>query len=126
MAEEEEVITEEEATASEASKERRRHGPGFILGIVLGALAGAAAATLFAPPSGEDTQQRLGEEASPFPSAGEGAQPATPTEGFRAMLARMRARVQEAREEGRLAGQEAEAKLRSRYGELTHQENPGA
>ena len=68
MAEEEEVITEE-ATVSEASKERRRHGPGFILGIVLGALAGAAAATLFAPPTVEETQQRLGEEASPFPSA---------------------------------------------------------
>ena len=129
---EETIITEE---AQESSEERKGSGHGFAFGITLGALAGAAAATLFAPATGEEIRQRITDEASLMPghpeAAGpgegglEGAPPGTPVERIRAVLARVRSRVQEASEEGRLATQEAVEGGRARYAELTtHQEEP--
>ena len=128
---EETIITEE---AQELSEERKGSGRGFVFGITLGALAGAAAATLLAPATGEEIRQRITDEASPMlghpeaagPGEGglEGAQPGTPVERIRAVLARVRSRVQEASEEGRLATQEAVEESRTRYAELTHQEEP--
>ena len=123
-------------------------GPGFILGIVFGALAGAAAATLFAPPGPEDeaegeaAEPRVEHEAGPFgatehepmqapPShltteapapvtATAPSEPEDPLERVRAMLARVRSRVDDARAEGRLAQSEEEAEMRARYERLTH------
>ncbi len=124
---EEPIITEE---AQGLSEERKGSGRGFVFGITLGALAGAAAATLFAPATGEEIRQRFTDEASPrmgHPEGEgglEGAQPGTPVERIRAVLTRVRSRVQEASEEGRLATQEAVEESRSRYAELTHQEEP--
>ena len=43
-----------------------------------------------------------------------------PLERVRAMLARVRSRVDDARAEGRLAQSEAEAEMRARYERLTH------
>ena len=129
--EEETIITEE---AQGLSEERKGSGRGFVFGITLGALAGAAAATLFAPATGEETQQRISDEASPMPghpeAAGpgegglDGAQAGTPVERIRAVLARVRSRVQEASEEGHLATQEAMEGSHARYAELTQQEEP--
>ena len=125
--EEEAIITEE---AQEVSEERKGSGRGFVFGITLGALAGAAAATLFAPATGEEIRQRITDDASLMPGHPEGegglegAQPGTPVERIRAVLTRVRSRVQEASEEGRLATQEAVEGSRSRYAELTHQEEP--
>ena len=122
--EEETIITEE------APEERKGSGRGFAFGITLGALAGAAAATLFAPATGEEIRQRFTDDASLMPghpegeSALEGGQPGTPVERIRAVLARVRSRVQEASEEGRLATEEAVAGSHARYAELTHQEEP--
>ncbi len=128
---EETIVTEE---AQESSEEREGSGRGFVLGITLGALAGAAAATLFAPATGEEIRHRFTDEASPTlghpeaagPGEGgpEGGQPETPVERIRAVLTRVRSRVQEASEEGRMATQEAVEGSRARYVELTNQEEP--
>ena len=125
---EETIITEE---AQESSEERKGSGRGFAFGITLGALAGAAAATLFAPDTGEETGQRSTNEVSPTgqqegagPGEGGLAQPETPVERIRAVLTRVRSRVQEASDEGRLATQEAVDGGRSRYAELTKQDDP--
>lgn len=126
-------------------------GPGFILGIVFGALAGAAAATLFAPPGPQDEaeEQRVEEprvehETGPFgathieempappahltaeapaPAAATATPPSLesedPLERVRAMLARVRSRVDDARAEGRLAQSAEEAEMQARYERLT-------
>jgi gas vesicle protein len=39
------------------------HGPGFVLGVLLGILAGAAIATLFTPVSGDEVRARTRERA---------------------------------------------------------------
>jgi gas vesicle protein len=39
--------------------EQRRGGPGFVTGLVLGGIAGAALAMILAPQSGEDTRDLL-------------------------------------------------------------------
>jgi gas vesicle protein len=39
------------------------HGPGFVLGVLLGIVAGAAIATLFTPVSGEEVRSRTRERA---------------------------------------------------------------
>ena len=128
---EEDVSTQEESVFAE-QEERSGSGPGFILGVIVGVIAGAAAATLFAPTSGEQVRQYMVEMASPGagrsepPGSDEGAaqdaEPEAPVDRMRAMLARVRARVQEATEEGQQAAQEAEEQGRARYEELTHQD----
>lgn len=120
MAEEIEAA-EEEAIEEEKSKGR---GPGFLFGIIFGTLAGAAAATLFAPSTGEEFRQRLepmikhdGNGATAGEPEGDGT-----VDRVRALLTRVRSRVREAADEGQEAAQEAEAESRARYSELTHSE----
>lgn len=113
MAEESTAIEEE--TPSASAEERKGSGPGFILGVVLGMLAGAAAATLFAPSTGEELRYRAAEA--------EGAPAGTTVERIRSVLDRVRARVQEASEEAQAAAREIEAQQRARYAELTGQED---
>lgn len=126
----EEYAAIEQETASASPEEPSGSGPGFILGIVLGVLAGAAAATLFAPATGDEFRQRITEEAGPAfrrqedEGSPEGPQPETPVDRIRAVAARVRSRVQEASEEAREAAREAENQSRARYEELTHQEEP--
>lgn len=130
MVVEEEIIAEE--TLAALVEERNGSGHGFVLGIMVGILAGAAAATLFAPTSGEEMRQRIADEASPIlghseqpgsnESASQDSEPENPVDRMRSMLARVRTRVQEATEEGQQAAQEAEAQGQAQYEELTHQE----
>jgi len=115
----EEAEANEETTAEEPAERRNGSGPGFILGVLLGGIAGAAAATLLAPSGAEESRQPT-EPASPF---AEGA-PETPVDRVRAFLARVRTRVQEASEEGRLAVSETEERSKARYAELTRQTPP--
>lgn len=110
-------MAEEMSTAEE---KRNGHGPGFILGLVVGALTGAAAATLFAPPAGGE--DRFGEAAGPAEdTAAASLAEGPPIERVRALLARVRSRVQEAAVEGREAAQEVEQRQRARYAELTRE-----
>lgn len=92
-------------------------GPGFVLGLLLGAIAGAAAAVLFAPATGEEMRHRVAAEAS-------GAidevtsEPGDPGDRMRAVLENVRSRVRQASEEASAAAQETEERMRSRYEEL--------
>lgn len=123
---EEEIIAEESLAAM--VEEHNGSGHGFVLGIMVGVIAGAAAATLFAPTSGEEMRQRIADEASPIrghseqAGSDEAATQESPVDRMRSMLARVRTRVQEATEEGQQAAQEAEAEGQAHYEELTHQE----
>ncbi len=120
------AATEEEMTPVPV-EERNGAGPGFILGMVLGTLAGAAAATLFAPSTGEEFRHRVTEEAAPVlkgEGGGGGTQVGATMERIRGALSRIRSRVQEASEEAREAARATEEHSRARYEELTSQEEP--
>ena len=114
-----EVFAEDAEELKEAEEERKS-GAGFILGLIFGAFAGAAAATLFAPATGEELRQYVGDEAAQQPRDGD--EPHSPMSRVRGVLAGVRSRVEEATEEGQQAAQEAEQKSRDRYAELTSQE----
>ena len=118
MAEDE--VFAEDAEELEEAEEERKSGGGFILGLIFGAVAGAAAATLFAPATGEELRQHVGDEAAQQPRDGD--EPDSPLSRVRGVLAGVRSRVQEATEEGQLASREAEEASRARYAELTNQE----
>lgn len=128
----EESLTIEQEQTAEPSEEQNGHGHGrgFVLGMVFGTLAGAAAATLFAPATGEEFRHRFSEEGGPFPkheedqAAAADPSPETPVERVRALLTRVRSRVQDAAAEGQQASLEAEEAGRTRYAELTHSEQP--
>ncbi len=132
MAEESEAIEEETTSDPAEGEDRARSGPGFIRGLVLGMIVGAAGATLFAPATGEQIRQRVAEEAAPVlkRSEGEGGPEGppedTPMARMRGALDRVRSRVQEASEEAQEAAREAEEQSRARYEELTRQEEPPA
>lgn len=115
----------EESAGSEMGAEetpgKRRRGPGFILGLLMGALTGAAAATLLSPPEGGAQNGMRGDgEAQPTVAFPEGAIQGPPRERIREMLNRVRSRMREATDEGRVAAHEAEAASRARYAELVH------
>lgn len=96
-------------------EEKRSHGPGFRLGLLIGLVAGLAAAVLFAPPTGEE-EPRLESGAEPedaTTSAGSLADRAT------SLLEQVRRRVQEAAREAEIAARGAEAEAQARYLELT-------
>lgn len=114
--EEESIASEPEEAfeTPEPAAKSRRSGPGFRLGLLFGLAAGAAAATIFAPSSGDEFRQRVADDAA----GGEGVTP----DGLRAVLDRVRARVQEAAAEAQAATQFAEAASRARYEELTGQD----
>lgn len=86
----EERPQEEAGVSAEAPATRRRRGPGFRLGLLLGALAGAASAVLLSPNSTE------------------GVAPGG-----------LRSRLREAAEEARAAAREAEERQRARFARLT-------
>ena len=119
----EETATDEETTFE--SLEEERNGPGFRRGVLLGLLAGAAAATLFAPSTGQEFRHRVSEEAGPILTGDGGADADgnTPSDRIRSVLGRVRARVQEASEEAKEAARLAEEQSRARYAELTDQED---
>ncbi len=56
-------MSENETIPSSAAREAAGHGPGFVLGVLLGIMAGAAIATLFTPMSGEQARARTRERA---------------------------------------------------------------
>ena len=118
MAEDE--VFAEDAEDVEEAEEGGKSGAGFILGLIFGVFAGAAAATLFAPATGEELRQYVGDEAAQQPR--EGSEPQSPMSRVRGVLAGVRSRVHDAAEEGQLASREAEDASRARYAELTHQE----
>jgi gas vesicle protein len=113
-----ETTTAEEELVEELSEERTGAGPGFILGTVLGILAGAAAATLFAPATGEEFRHRFSEHED-GESAPRAAGSETPVERVRTLLTRVRSRMKDATAEGREAAHEAEEEHLARYAELT-------
>lgn len=132
MAEKSPAIEEEATFEPEEAESDARSGPGFIRGVVLGMIAGAAGATLFAPATGEEIRQGLGEKAAPVlkPQAGEGGPQGSPLEAsmerLRGVMDRVRSRVQEATAEAQEATREAEEESRARYEELTKQKEPPA
>ena len=85
-----------------ARAQRNGRGPGMRMGIVLGTLAGAAAAALLV---------RTG--------VGAVTEEAPPEGGVLGLLASVRSRLNHAAREGREAAREREAELQSRYDELT-------
>ncbi len=121
----EETATDEETTFESLDEEQNGSGPGFKRGVLLGLLAGAAAATLFAPSTGQEFRHRVSEEAGPILKGDDGADAdgTTPSERIRSVLGRVRARVQEASEEAKEAARLAEEESRARFAELTDQED---
>jgi hypothetical protein len=95
---------------------KKNHGPGFRLGLIFGLLAGAAAATLFAPPTGEAERTPLTPDQPFAPPPEPGIEP---SDRLRAVLERVRSRMEDASAEAHEASREAEEKLRTRYSELT-------
>jgi hypothetical protein len=106
--------TMEETTVVAEEPRRRRSGPGFLLGVTLGALAGAAVATLLVP-TPEEALGHNGER----PAEPELAPEAGPADRLRSALTRFRRNLSEASMEGHHAAQEAEEHLRARFNELT-------
>jgi hypothetical protein len=111
---EDEIEEIEEALAEEQPK--KNHGPGFRLGLIFGLLAGAAAATLFAPPTGEDERTPIAPDQPFAPPPEPGIEP---SDRLRAVLERVRSRMEDASAEAHEASRETEEKLRARYSELT-------
>ena len=120
MTDEQEAMEQQTFEQEQQEEPRRRSGPGFVLGVLFGALAGAAAATLFAPAPGEEIRHRISEEAAPLLKEGEG-EGAGLKGRVRTLAARVRERVQVARQEAHEARQAAEQEAQARYEELTGQ-----
>lgn len=110
-------MADEETTVDEDVFGKNGSGPGFLLGLVVGALAGAAAAVLFAPATGEEMRHRVAEE-----TGGALDEMASETgdtsDRLRAVLENVRSRMKQASEEGSEAARETEARLRDRYEDL--------
>jgi gas vesicle protein len=92
-------------TAAPAEDGRDRSGPGFLRGVILGAIAGAVAAMLLARKAGEEDAST--EEAEAVGVVGQ-----------------LRARLREASAEARRAAQEAEQAKRARFRELIEDDRP--
>ncbi len=83
------------------------HGPGFLLGTLMGVLAGAGLASLFTPVRGEEVRARTAEKAPElWHRRGELA---------RGLGGNVRSRLEEALEAGREAAGEAQHEARRRY-----------
>jgi hypothetical protein len=110
-------------------KRNKNRGPGFILGTLIGALAGAAAAILLSPQHEDEPAPEAVATPEPVPDAERPPAYMTSAEDeslarVRAMLERVRARMREAGEAGREAAQEQEHAMGARYAELTQRERP--
>ena len=97
-------------TPSVGPERRNGRGPGLLLGILVGLIAGAAAAALLGHGADEEPESEAG--------LGE---PESPAAGLRSALARVRSRVREASKEAQEAAREVEERYRARYEELTGQ-----
>jgi hypothetical protein len=91
--------------------EGRGHGPGFVLGALMGVLAGAGLATILTPVRGEEVRARTAEKAPDLWRR-------------REQLAReigggIRSRLEEALEAGREAARDAQQEARRRYERMT-------
>ena len=112
-------------------KRRKGRGPGFIMGTLVGAMAGAVAAILLSPPNREESMTQV--SATPEAEAAPAERPpaymtASEDESLarvRVMLERVRSRMREAGEAGRDAAQEQEHAMGARYAELTQRDRPG-
>ena len=113
----EEEIADE--PAGDEAGESKSHGPGLRLGIFVGLIAGAVVATLFAPPTGEETP---GDQVPEELAEGSGASPPDPDAPMarvRSLLDQVRARIREASREAEIATRETEELAHARYAELT-------
>jgi hypothetical protein len=107
------VESEVKETAETPRAGRKRSGPGFLLGLVIGAIAGAVAAIAFSP----------GEEEGGVPAAYRSGTTPQDEDRAQSLLGQVRARLSEARNEARVAAREAEQRSRARYAELTGNED---
>jgi gas vesicle protein len=101
-----------------ATGEARGHGPGFLFGVLMGALAGAGLATILTPVSGEQARVRTAEKAPELwrrreELAREGREKA------RGAIGGARSRFGEALEAAREATQESQQEARRRYEQMT-------
>lgn len=107
--------------SDDTSEQKRSHGPGFRLGLLIGIIAGLAAAVLFAPPTGEGEPRVEGTgvaEPAEFDAG-------SPAGRAMSLVEQVRARVQEAAREAEIARREAEQAAMARYTELTKGEHSG-
>ena len=104
-------------------EEKQGHGPGFRLGILVGLIVGAAAAVLFAPPTGEEEQGSVTSEAATDSTS---SSPDFDLDGpfgrISTIIEQVRARVREASREAEIAVRETEELAHARFAELTHQD----
>ena len=107
---------QDEQLEDESTPERKSHGPGFRLGLLLGGIAGAVVAALAAPSTGEELRRNIAGD------TGLGADADASAERVRSVLEVVRARVQEAADQAREAAELAEQQGRARYAELTGSE----
>jgi gas vesicle protein len=95
-----------------------RHGPGFLLGVVMGLLVGAGLATILTPVSGDEVRARTAEKAPELwrhrDELTRGAR-----EKARGVTGGVRSRLDEALEAGREAAGEAQREARRRYEQMT-------
>ncbi|MBI3977527.1 MAG: YtxH domain-containing protein [Chloroflexi bacterium] len=97
---------------------KRNRGGGFLAGVIVGGLAGAALALLLAPQPGERTRRQLLSEPSVLPvRAREAVQDAIGR--GRAAAEEARATVREAIEEGKAEAERTRQALYRRYQEQT-------
>ena len=106
------------STTAEAAGEPCRRGPGFLFGVLMGGLVGAALATIFAPVSGQQARVLTAEKAPELwrrreDLAREGREKA------RGAIGGARARLGEALEAAREAAQEAQQEARYRHEQMT-------
>jgi gas vesicle protein len=94
-----------------ATGEVRGHGPGFLFGVLMGALVGAGLATVFAPVSGEEVRVRTAEKAPELWRRRD--------ELAREAVGGARSRLGEALEAAREATEEAQKEARRRYERMT-------
>jgi gas vesicle protein len=92
-------------------------GPGFLFGIVVGAIAGAALTKLFGPAQQDIAEQYDSELSSVTNTAESSAEEAA--DRARTIVDRVRERVHDASEEAREAAREAEERGRRRFREMT-------
>lgn len=109
---EEQAPTEEapaEEQAEETAAKSDQGGPGLLIGLLAGGFLGAIVAMVLTPKAGEEV-------AAPSEEA---IASGDPTARVAAVLASVRARMQDASLEAHQAAQETEERLRDRYSQLT-------
>jgi gas vesicle protein len=95
-----------------------RHGPGFLLGVLMGLLVGAGLATVFTPVSGDEVRVRATEKA---PELWRHRDELTheAREKARGAAGSVRSRLDEALQAGREAAREAQQEAHRRYEQMT-------